>query len=97
MTRNYLAPELIISSRYDNKVDIWSAGCILYELATGNPAFETDEDVREFAWSGSEAPIIEKQRKDVDKAIGEMVGRTLNVSPEMRPLAASVLRDTPKL
>jgi serine/threonine protein kinase len=97
MTRNYLAPELIISSRYDNKVDIWSAGCILYELATGEAAFETDEAVREFAWSGKEFSDIAKQRGAIDGAIGEMVGRMLSVSPEMRPIAASVLKDTPKV
>ena len=95
MARNYLAPELIISSHYDNKVDIWSAGCILYELATGKVAFDTDEAVREFAWTGNGAPLIE--REDLDKAIGEMVGRMLNVSSEMRPVAASVLRDIPKV
>lgn len=97
MTRNYFAPELIISSRYDSKVDIWSAGCILYELATGRQAFATDEAVREFAWSGKDSPNVSVVRHDLGRDIGDMIGRMLNVSPEMRPQVANVLRDIPGL
>src|SRR5271167_2017073 len=38
----YRAPELGISNKFSNKVDIWSMGCLLYELATGKQAFLTD-------------------------------------------------------
>ena len=31
---NYLAPEIIKGENITNKVDIWSLGCILYELCT---------------------------------------------------------------
>jgi serine/threonine protein kinase len=35
-TRYYRAPEIIIKSKYfDEKIDIWSVGCTLYELLTG--------------------------------------------------------------
>ena len=32
-TSFYPAPELIIKSKYNNKCDIWSLGCIIYEMA----------------------------------------------------------------
>ena len=38
--RNYCAPELLLTIRSDTKSDIWSAGCILFEVATGQPAFD---------------------------------------------------------
>ena len=32
----YLAPEIIIGNKYNNKIDIYSLGCIIYELLTLN-------------------------------------------------------------
>ena len=96
MTRNYFAPELLISYRYDKKVDIWSAGCLLYELAVGKPAFLTDEAVRQYAWSGADTPRVSAVREDLDNGIERMIGSTLSISAEMRPDATRMLRDIPK-
>jgi len=38
-SRSYRAPEVIMGCKYDYKVDIWSLGCILAELWTGNVLF----------------------------------------------------------
>jgi serine/threonine protein kinase len=34
-----MAPEIIDDEKYNNKVDLWSLGCILYELCTLNYCF----------------------------------------------------------
>ncbi len=39
-SRSYRAPEVILGLPYDQKVDIWSLGCILAELLTGNVLFQ---------------------------------------------------------
>jgi serine/threonine protein kinase len=39
-SRSYRAPEVILGLPYDQKVDCWSLGCILAELATGKVLFQ---------------------------------------------------------
>lgn len=41
-SRSYRAPEVIMGCNYDYKIDIWSLGCILAELYTGNVLFQSD-------------------------------------------------------
>ena len=36
----YMAPEMLREEKYNNKVDIWSLGYIIYELCTSNYYFE---------------------------------------------------------
>merc|ERR1712019_94899 len=35
-SRSYRAPEVILGLPYDQKIDLWSLGCVVAELWTGN-------------------------------------------------------------
>ncbi|XP_012055453.1 PREDICTED: serine/threonine-protein kinase fused [Atta cephalotes] len=37
----YMAPELVEEYPYDHNADLWSLGCIVYELVVGSPPFQT--------------------------------------------------------
>lgn len=41
-----MAPELIEEQPYDQKADLWSVGCILYELRVGHPPFQTNSLIK---------------------------------------------------
>ena len=43
-SRYYRAPEIVLGNRYDTPVDIWSLGCIVYELITGRPLFPAKDE-----------------------------------------------------
>ena len=43
-TRYYRAPEVILKLNYTEKIDIWSIGCILFEIYTGRILFDPDKD-----------------------------------------------------
>ena len=43
-TRYYRAPEVILGLKYNEKIDIWSIGCMIYELYTGDILFDPDKD-----------------------------------------------------
>lgn len=39
--RLYRAPEVVMNSYWSHPIDVWSLGCVLYELYTGNIIFNT--------------------------------------------------------
>jgi serine/threonine protein kinase len=43
-TVGYIAPEIYLNKKYDQKVDMWSAGSILYQMLTGFQPFIQDEE-----------------------------------------------------
>lgn len=42
-TQEYMAPEVILGKKFDTSADIWSAGCIFYELLTGSKLFNLED------------------------------------------------------
>ena len=45
MIRNYRPPENIMNPFYNEKADIWTMGCIAYELITGEYLFDIDRNL----------------------------------------------------
>jgi NIMA (never in mitosis gene a)-related kinase len=39
-TPYYLSPEICVNKKYDHKSDVWSLGCVLYELCSGAHPFD---------------------------------------------------------
>ncbi|KAI9913372.1 hypothetical protein PsorP6_006279 [Peronosclerospora sorghi] len=43
-SRSYRAPEVILGLMYDTKIDIWSLGCVIAEMYTGEVLFRNDSE-----------------------------------------------------
>ena len=69
-SRYYRAPEVILRIKYSDKVDMWSLGCILAELYTGEPLFpgnneqEQLEFIMELLGMFPESMIDKSRKKD---------------------------------
>ncbi|CAG8637323.1 3597_t:CDS:2, partial [Paraglomus occultum] len=48
-TTSWMAPEVIRASQYDTKVDIWSLGVVLVEMAEGNPPYSEHPPLKALA------------------------------------------------
>ena len=46
VTRWYRAWEIAVNKPYDERVDRWSVGCIIYEFLTSRVLFDADCDLR---------------------------------------------------
>lgn len=44
-SRSYRAPEVILGLPYDGKIDVWSMGCVVAEMFTGEVTFQNDSIV----------------------------------------------------
>ena len=45
-SRFYRSPEVLLGRQYDLAIDMWSLGCILVEMHTGEPLFAGSNEVR---------------------------------------------------
>jgi serine/threonine protein kinase len=89
-TEGYRAPELLRDDPgYNNKVDIFAIGYILYELISGKRAFNTDFDVWDLDLEKS-LPV-DVSLPDISKdTISNMVRQTLCKDSAARPSAKDI-------
>jgi len=91
-TPDYVAPEQIQAGRVDGRADVYSLGCVLYEMLTGTVAFPRDNDVAKlWAHVTDPPPPPSLKRPDLVKTFDEVVARATAKDPDARYQKASEL------
>ena len=91
-TLDYMAPE-VLKKRYDEKVDMWSLGVLLYVLLSGNSPFggSTEEVIKLNISKGKfdlEGPVW----KEISGPAKDLIRKMLVVDPEQRISAPAALQ-----
>jgi N-acetylneuraminic acid mutarotase len=91
-TPDYVAPEQIQAAPVDGRADIYSLGCVLYEMLTGSVAFPKDNDMAKlWAHVTDPPPAPSLERPHLIKAFDDVVARATAKDPRERYTKASDL------
>ena len=89
-TPYYASPEVWNDEPYDNKSDIWSLGCITYEMLALHPPFRAQnmDGLYEKVTKGKYGKITNRYSSD----LAEIVKFLLKVNPKDRPNCGQILK-----
>ena len=87
-TPDYLAPELVTKTPYDDKIDNWALGILTYELLTGAAPFQPPKT------DGAKNTDIYTNIQNVDICYNENYEKI--VSPQAKDFITQILHQDPK-
>lgn len=88
----FSAPEIFCQSEYDEKVDVWSAGIILYMMLSGTQPFLDPNMPRLVKKISTEEPNFDLPAfKQVNKQALDLLKNLLKKNPQDRPSAEECL------
>ena len=95
-TPAYMSPEQAAGDpSVDHRADIYSLGCMAYELLTGKPPFADRAQARMLADHIIETPApVHTLRADTPPALDQLVMRCLDKDPAQRPQSGSEIVET---
>lgn len=89
----YSAPEIFTQNVYDYKVDIWSAGIVLYMMLSGKQPYEGENMVQlmKMITSLEKPPHMDSDLKDISMEARDLIEQMLTKDPKQRPDANVVM------
>ncbi len=93
-TSAYMSPEQVAGDRdIDQRSDLYSLGCVLYECLAGEPPYtHLDDRLVLSMHQKSPVPDVRKRRRDVPAKLGKLVGKALAKNPDERWQSAGEMR-----
>ena len=93
-TSAYMSPEQALGQPVDARTDIYSLGCVLYEMLTGEPPFVADVAAAVMHQHVRVAPKPAIERNpNIPPSLNDLVMQMLAKSPKDRPQTAAEVRD----
>ncbi|KAK6906736.1 hypothetical protein I203_100723 [Kwoniella mangroviensis CBS 8507] len=90
-TPNWMAPEVILGQKYDQKADIWSLGITLLELAHGSvPGWKYKPNKALSHIITDPSPTLDRSVGGYSKLMKEFIDLCLNKDPAVRPIAKTL-------
>ncbi len=84
-TPEYMSPEQIANQEIDGRSDVYSLGCLLYEMVAGRPPFAGADDVQLlYQQMQKAADPVEKYAPSAPPGLSEVLKRALAKSPDER-------------
>ncbi len=91
-TAQYLSPEQATGEAADLRSDIYSVGCLLYELVTGRPPFTGDTPVAiAYQHVSADFPVPSAINPELDENIDKIITVALAKSPDDRYQSADMM------
>ena len=90
-TLAYMSPEQLRGGALDERTDIYAAGAVLYELATGQRIFGSLRGADLISAILKETPLPEPLRRKVPPPLGEVLMKCLEKDPSRRYSSATAL------
>jgi class 3 adenylate cyclase len=88
----YMPPEQATGRESDPRADLYSLGCVLYEMLTGRPPFLGEDAVSLISQHLNTPPVAPSwHNQDVSPALEALVMQLLSKSPEDRPNSDEVV------
>ncbi|MFE1554074.1 tetratricopeptide repeat protein [Streptomyces sp. NPDC058734] len=85
-TPHYMSPEQIAGGEVDHRSDLYSLGCVLYEIATGAPPFDLGDSWSVLVGHRDTAPVpLREHRPELPGYFEQLVLDLLAKRPEDRP------------
>jgi hypothetical protein len=91
-TPNYMAPEQILGEEMNHRADLYSLGCVLYELATGRPPFDAEMPLTTTHYHIQAAPAdITTLNPRISRGLANIILKLLQKKPDLRYQTAQEL------
>ncbi len=97
-TPRYMSPEQILAKSVDHRSDLYSLGCIIFEMVCGTPPFDQQSTAALMMNHAQKAPPTFSERLDPDQlgripaGLESLVRRIMAKNPESRPQTTDDMR-----